>query len=1025
MIFVHTLGRAIIDVGETHISPSAVRKFAMLLYLWAKRGHRVPKSSLQELIFPDQPERNGKHSLRELVYQFRQLGVRFESDSVGIELLSTDARSDYADILASDRLQVHHLEAAEGGFLPGYAPDHSAAFTEWLEGYRAWATIELTKAILRETERGRAAGDWATTARAARACLALDPLNEEATLALAETLAMCGSKASAVELLDRYIKEVGKSTFDIRLPAALLRKRISERLPESFKPNSRLPFVGRGRELLALREQWDSSRFGQSHCTIVSGDAGIGKTRLAQEFVHVAALSGARLQHVSSQPHDADRPMGAFVDLVPALLQLPGTLGCKPASLAVLTRLGAQGLDIDSPPLDAMQLDALSSSMSAAIADLTDAITSECPLILAFDDAHWLDRLSALTIGALVASPRSKRLFVLITTRDHRQFGHAFRHADRVSLLQLGGLDAQAAIQLTASAIGSADSANTALCDQIAARSGGNPLYLVALATHSRNSGSALSIPDSLRELLTRRLAAVSHRALGVLQTCVSFGRHCTLERVVGALDAPQADMLAWIAELAEARLLESEGIDIRAAHPLIAEALRDYAAPAWFALVNRRVASRLERDAEQGQSPSLWWDCAERWIDAGDPSRAFFAFRTCARHALEIGRPAEAARILDRAMQLLPSSDLILEAARELVSAADLAMEPELVLTGARALKSRHNACVHDSVELAEIKAKICAYQDNLTVAHDLSQCVVAQDATFEHRVYAATALLKFADVVDSNDLRRIAEDQLAAKDLASVNPIARLEYNLVRATTNDSLDAAATIAKDLIKESQLAPVHIRLATLRNTAFALWRAGDVRTSIDCLVELYHTAQQQGYNRSELYGATQLAGMEFDLGNESLASEWIARGEQVVSGLPELESEFDWILIKLDIGLSVKDVSHSTRTFQEANDTLHVFDSSEYRRRWKRAIELRLKCLTGSVHSSDLVEAQALGTLSSRESTGIRDFEVTAVCETLIAFSRQSEAAQQLQKYIQLDPQRRRPLAGSLRRLMQESGARA
>src|SRR4029079_16760302 len=69
MIFVHTLGTASIDVGSCSITPTSPRKFALLLYLAAERGRRIPRSVLQELIFPDQAERNARHSLRELIYQ--------------------------------------------------------------------------------------------------------------------------------------------------------------------------------------------------------------------------------------------------------------------------------------------------------------------------------------------------------------------------------------------------------------------------------------------------------------------------------------------------------------------------------------------------------------------------------------------------------------------------------------------------------------------------------------------------------------------------------------------------------------------------------------------------------------------------------------------------------------------------------------------------------------------------------------------------------------------------------------------
>ncbi|HVE36213.1 MAG TPA: hypothetical protein VNC18_21780, partial [Gemmatimonadaceae bacterium] len=87
MILVHTLGTALIEVGRFAIKPTSPRKFAFLLYLAAERGRRVPRTVIQELIFPGQVDRNGRHSLRELVYQLRQMGGEIDAGRDGVEML--------------------------------------------------------------------------------------------------------------------------------------------------------------------------------------------------------------------------------------------------------------------------------------------------------------------------------------------------------------------------------------------------------------------------------------------------------------------------------------------------------------------------------------------------------------------------------------------------------------------------------------------------------------------------------------------------------------------------------------------------------------------------------------------------------------------------------------------------------------------------------------------------------------------------------------------------------------------------
>ena len=136
-IVLRTLGTAQVDIGPVQVRPNAVRRFAALLYLSAEAGRRVPRRCLIDLLFPEQTERNGLHSLRELVYQLKSAGVGLEVDQDGVELPATAVRADYAAMLGSDRLTIEQIRAAQGGFLPGYAPHGSEAFKEWFEPFRA------------------------------------------------------------------------------------------------------------------------------------------------------------------------------------------------------------------------------------------------------------------------------------------------------------------------------------------------------------------------------------------------------------------------------------------------------------------------------------------------------------------------------------------------------------------------------------------------------------------------------------------------------------------------------------------------------------------------------------------------------------------------------------------------------------------------------------------------------------------------------------------------------------------------
>src|SRR5437764_15196448 len=102
MLVLTTLGKSAIELGASRVLPSAARKFALLLYLAMERGRRIPRAALRDLIFPDQTEPNSRHSLRELVYQFRRANLRIESDPSTIELPSSEVRCDIDDFASAD-----------------------------------------------------------------------------------------------------------------------------------------------------------------------------------------------------------------------------------------------------------------------------------------------------------------------------------------------------------------------------------------------------------------------------------------------------------------------------------------------------------------------------------------------------------------------------------------------------------------------------------------------------------------------------------------------------------------------------------------------------------------------------------------------------------------------------------------------------------------------------------------------------------------------------------------------------------
>src|SRR5437764_14069953 len=119
----------------------------------------------------------------------------------------------------------------------------------------------MTRIVLGIIARERVRSEWVEVERNATRLLRFQPYNEEATLALAEAYAMRGGKLQAMEILDRYLSEVGTGPTDLRVPATVMRRRIADRMhPRVESIAGQSPLIGRGAEMERLAGLLDKAR---------------------------------------------------------------------------------------------------------------------------------------------------------------------------------------------------------------------------------------------------------------------------------------------------------------------------------------------------------------------------------------------------------------------------------------------------------------------------------------------------------------------------------------------------------------------------------------------------------------------------------------------------------------------------------------------------------------------------------------------------------------------------------------------
>ncbi|MEO6209421.1 MAG: AAA family ATPase, partial [Gemmatimonadaceae bacterium] len=324
-----------IEAGDVNLLPAAETLFALALYLIMEAGRAVGREELARVLWPGVPSGKAQHGLRQAIYKLRSFDIEITAQRSALRLTPGTFTTDFAELLLPQTpvMQEALADQISGAFLPGYRPQLSEAYATWVERQRDVVHSAVARTLMAGMQAKKRVSDWNRAERLATMCLRLDPLNEEATLTLAEAAALGGSKTKALSILNHYLEDIGEGASEIKLPAVLLRRRISEAYQDSVFPVRDAPFVGRENEMAELTRALARAQAGHGSAYVITGEPGIGKTRLLSEFTRVAALQRLHIVRVGCQSHDVRRPLSVFVDLVPKLLALPGALGCSPESM--------------------------------------------------------------------------------------------------------------------------------------------------------------------------------------------------------------------------------------------------------------------------------------------------------------------------------------------------------------------------------------------------------------------------------------------------------------------------------------------------------------------------------------------------------------------------------------------------------------------------------------------------------------------------------------------------------------------
>jgi class 3 adenylate cyclase/predicted ATPase len=442
------------------------------------------------------------------------------------------------------------------------------------------------------------------------------------------------------------------------------------------------PLVGRDQELDLLLRCWQQAKAGEGRVVLVSGEPGIGKSRLSAALSQrIQADSHIRLRYFCS-PHHQNSPLYPVIAQVEraagftrddtveekvgklrALLVRDARDENEVALLAELLSLPNSAAELHLSPQRKREM------LFEAELHRLEALSQRRPVLVVFEDAHWIDPTSHEFLD--LTFDRVSRLPVLFVVTFRPEFQHAWGNLPRVTMLALNQLGGRDSTILVEKLVGDARLSHE-IVDEIAERADGVPLFVEELtkavlessdpdnrvaAVLSASPLPEMAIPATLHASLVARLDRLGPVAKEIGQIGAVLGREFSYDLVEQVAQQPADELRVGLDRLAEAGLLFCRGVAPQSSylfkHALVQDAAYGTLLRAKRQELHARVATALEQRFTElvERRPEL---LAHHLTAAGDTERAVDQWLRAGQYAAARLAHLEALRHFERGLATL-----------------------------------------------------------------------------------------------------------------------------------------------------------------------------------------------------------------------------------------------------------------------------------------------------------------------------------------------------------------------------------
>jgi tetratricopeptide (TPR) repeat protein len=316
---------------------------------------------------------------------------------------------------------------------------------------------------------------------------------------------------------------------------------------EVSKSRGLTALVGRGRELRRLGEAWASAREGRGTIVLISGDPGLGKSRLLYEFVR--GVPEAEIVEASCVSYGGSIPHHLVLSALRRVFELSDHMSEEEVRARLQSRLATLGLTapyaldllghflgIAVPPATLARLPGaqLKEQTLGLLRSIFVKAAARRPLLVVLENLHWIDASSAEFLRLLAADVPGHRLLLLLTTRP---WPSAHELPTAHDTLRLGGLDEEDRERMVLDLL-QTESASPELLRLILSKTDGNPLYveevvrqlretggLVIEAEHATLRTANVQVPATIHDIIAARVDRLAEHLKQALQGAAVIGR--------------------------------------------------------------------------------------------------------------------------------------------------------------------------------------------------------------------------------------------------------------------------------------------------------------------------------------------------------------------------------------------------------------------------------------------------------------------------------------------------------------------